>query len=292
MRDVSKWAFAGFGEDSTLPKEVLLSPDNSRYYMKYAWESKTPRTHLEDVNEVIAAKIAELLQLNTIKAELAYRNGKRGCLSLDYVEQYRAELDEAGAVLLELEFGESYRKLQNSRLKGVELIDSGFDLLNRFSYFNKIRYEFISMNLFDILIGNQDRHPYNWVMLFSNSRSFFGPLYDNGASLVFQLPDERLVQMISDKNQMENYYLNMRVKLGLFECKKAPVLATDVLTYCITNYKDEVKQFEELLLHFSLQQFDDFLNQFPLFTDTRKHFLKVFIRHRREKILEAIKEGS
>lgn len=44
------------------------------------------------------------------------------------------------------------------------------------------------MNLFDMLIGNQDRHPYNWVILFKNGEAFFGLLFDNGASMGFQLP--------------------------------------------------------------------------------------------------------
>lgn len=291
MRDVSKWLLSGYGGGGTLPMETLLSPEGSRYYMKYAYKSDKPRTHLEDVNEVIAAKIAQLLQLDTIKAEIAWRDGKRGCLSLDYVEQYDANEDEAGAVLLETELAADYHTLQNSSLKGRELVKTGFNLLEKFSYIDKIRSSFIAMNLFDILIGNQDRHPYNWTMLFKRGESFFGPLYDNGASLGFQLPDKTLEKMINDTNELERYYHNMQVKAGIFESSKPPVKASKVLAYCLLYYKDEVTQFEKLLLHFSLKKYDAFIEEFPLFTDTRKEFLKLLIRHRRGKILSAIKEG-
>ena len=291
MRDVSNWLLRGPGGNGTLPMEILLSPNGSIYYMKYAWQSDTPRTHLEDVNEVIAAKIAQLLQLETIEVEIAWRDGKRGCLSLDYVEQYDASEDEAGAVLLEMELGERYHALQQSSAEGQELIKASFNLLEKLSYIDKIRSSFIAMNLFDILIGNQDRHPYNWSMLFKRGKSFFGPLYDNGASLGFQLPDKTLEKMVNDTNELEKYYNNMKVKAGIFNSRKPPVKAIDVLSYCISYYNDEVKEFEQFLLHFSFERYDAFIDEFPLFTKTRKQFLKLLIRHRREKILSAIKEG-
>src|SRR5690625_5179476 len=271
--------------------EILLSPNGSIYYMKYAWQSDTPRTHLEDVNEVIAAKIAQLLQLDTIQAEIAWRDGKRGCLSLDYVEQYDASEDEAGAVLLETELGEHYHALQQSSAEGQELVKLGFNLIEKFYYIDEKSYSFITMNLFDILIGNQDRHPYNWVILFKKGKSFFGPLYDNGASLGFQLPVRTLEKMVNDTNKLEKYYNNMKVKIGIFNSRKPPVKAKDVLSYCILYYNDEVKEFEQVLLHFPFERYDAFIDEFPLFTKTRQQFLKLLIRHRREKILSAIKDG-
>ncbi|WP_241738397.1 hypothetical protein [Anoxybacillus flavithermus] len=85
------------------------------------------------------------------------------------------------------------------------------------------------MQLFDILIGNQDRHPFNWQLLFLETGAKFSPIYDNGASLGFRFEDEKLIQMVSNPQEMNKYTEKTRVKAGIFEKKK--VKAKDLLTY-------------------------------------------------------------
>lgn len=281
----------GPGGDGTLPMEVLQSPNNSIYYIKFGWISEEPRTHLEHINEIIAAKIAQLLHLDTIRATLAQREGRIDCLSLDFVEQYNATMDESGASLMEMELGERYNKIQHTSLKDRHLVKAGVKMLKDFSYFEKIRTSFIAMNLFDILIGNQDRHPGNWVILFTNGDASFGPIFDNGASLGFQLPDNRLKKMLHEKNEFKRYFYRMKVKAGIYTAPRAPVKATDVLAYCIKNYPDEIKHFKTSLSRFPFAEFDKFIEVFPLYSKVRKEFLKVFVRDRRNRILRIIKEG-
>ncbi|MET3683044.1 hypothetical protein ABID56_001134 [Alkalibacillus flavidus] len=43
-----------------------------------------------------------------------------------------------------------------------------FSLFENFSLFDKIVKDFVFMNLFDILIANQDRHGHNWQVLYIN----------------------------------------------------------------------------------------------------------------------------
>ena len=291
LKDVSRWFERSFGGDGSLPMKVLVSPEDSTYYMKFGWKSKQKRTHLEHINEVVAAKIAELLQLDVIQAEVALRDGKYGCLSLDFVEQYNATEEEAGAVLMEAELDVKYSDLQSSPLKGWDLLELGFSTIEEFTYFNKIRQPFIAMNLFDILIGNQDRHPSNWVILFKDGESFFGPLFDNGASLGFLLPDEELERMLANDGALERYYDKMRVKAGIFSSGNPPIKATDLIEYCILNYKEEVKLFKEALLEFSFEKYELFVDCFSFYSNIRKEFVKRFIEHRRDKLISLMKEG-
>src|SRR5690625_1478534 len=289
LKDVSSWLYDGVGGNGTLEMEILLSPvSSSRYYMKYAYLSEQPRTHLEDVNEVVAAKIAKLLKLNVIEVGLAIRNCKRGCLSLCFLEQTGAHQGEPGKVLLCEEFKEQYEYLLHQN-NGNFLIDNGFNLLERFSYFDKIRKSFIKMNLFDILIGNKDRHAENWTILFKNNNICLAHLYDNGASLGFQLPDEKLERDFGDENDFDKYYYHMKVKGGLLDKSKMP--AHKVLSYIVSNYREVSLSFKRSLLEFPFDIFEHFINEFPIYSQKRKDFIKCFIRHRSEIILNAIRKG-
>lgn len=292
MRDISDWYFTGHGEKSTLQKEELLSPDNIEYIMKYPREF-TNRVNWEDVNEVIAARIAQFLGIKTIEAEVAYRNNKRGCLMLHFLYQYSADLGETGAVLLESELGKEYNELQQSTLKGTNLVEKAFSLIENFSYFPKIKSDFVSMNIFDILIGNQDRHPHNWQILFRDDEYFFGPLYDNGASLGWQLPDSTLRIMLEKESEMNKYFKKTKVKSGLTIDPQPRLKATQVLSYLIINYAEEIQKVKTVLESFDHDEFSNYINNFPLISDIRKEFLKEFITFRKNKILSMIEsEGS
>lgn len=279
-----------FGGDGTLPMKVLTSPEGSTYFMKFGWKSVQKRTHLEHINEVVAAKIAELLGLDVIKAEIAKKDGQYGCLSLDYIEQYQAIEDETGFSLMEAKIGDEYNYLQSCSLKGMELLNLAFHTLEKFTYFKQNRQAFINMNLFDILIGNQDRHPSNWAILFRKNESFFGPLYDNGASLGFLLPDQKLEEMLIDDVQLDGYFNRMKVKAGVFHSRKPPIKAIDLLDYCNINYKKEVRIFRQALTNFSLDEYRIFLDHFPIYSEIRKKFVNRFIEHRRDKLISLIKE--
>ncbi|MCC3356124.1 HipA domain-containing protein [Bacillus sp. REN16] len=292
MRDVTNWTFISHGEKSTLEKVELLSPDENEYIMKYPRELSGDRVNWEDVNEVIGAKIAQLLNLKTVEAEIAYRNGKRGCLMLHFLRQYDADQGEPGAGLLSAFFGEEYEGIQNSDLNSFELLIQAFNLIERYPVFNLVKYEYISMNVFDILIGNQDRHPFNWQLLFKGNDVFFGPLYDNGASLGWQLPEQRLEKIIQKEEEMLKLYKKMKVKIGLIENTQPPIKAQDVLEYCKMHFPNEIRQVLINLEEFNLEAYNDFIDTFPLISTVRKHFLKEFIRQRINKIIFDLRKGG
>jgi len=286
MRDVSDWLFKGHGEHSTLPKEELLSPDNIEYIMKYPRPFEN-RVNWEDVNEVIAAEICKMLGIKTVDAEIAYRNQRRGCLMLHFLSQYQAQ-GELGGTLLEVELEEKYNYIQNNILSSGLLVKESFSFIECFSYFPLIKKDFIFMNVFDILIGNQDRHPYNWQILFKEDRIFFGPLYDNGASLGWQLSDQQLQIYINDEKKMEQYFTKMKVKAGLIKNTKPRMKAIDVLSYCKIHYPEEMQAIKEKLEHFHNERFHEYIDQFPLISDIRKDFIKEFVSFRKRKIISLI----
>jgi hypothetical protein len=84
--------------------------------------------------------------------------------------------------------------------------------------------------LFDILIGNQDRHPFKWRLLFLLVNEIkFSPIYDNGVFLGFCFDDEHLRVKVLNEREMNKYTNKTKVKAGLFENKS--VKAKDLITY-------------------------------------------------------------
>jgi len=291
LRDVSAWSFLGHGEMSTLRKEDLRSPEGTLYVMKYPRPFDGKRVNWEDVNEVIAAKIASLLNLPSVHAEIAYRHEQRGCLMIHFVKQLSADFGEVGASLLTAQFEEVYLDLQNSELPSEELVKESFQMIGEFSYFNLIKYNFIAMNLYDILIGNQDRHSYNWQILFKGEEILFAPLYDNGASLGWQLSDSYLQTMLNDERKMSAYLRKMKVKAGLLEDKFPRLKATDVLNNLLTLYPIEIKEIANRMIQFDWENYFAYIDDFPLITEIRKEFLKEFIQFRMNKLIQYTVEG-
>ena len=209
---------------------------------------------------------------------------------LHFIDQYDVDFGETGASLFAAEFGAEYDSLRESNLKSKDLTNKSFSLFERFSYFEYIRYDFIAMNIYDILIGNQDRHPFNWQILFRDDKSFFGPLYDNGASLGWQLSDRELKQMLESQPRMNQYFKRTKVKAGLLEDKQPPLRANHVLNYLKVNYPKEMNKVEALLRNFDTDIYHKFIEEFPLISDIRKEFLVKLINFRMEKLLEILQK--
>lgn len=236
LKDISDWERLGYGGKSTLEKEELKSPEGLRYLLKYPRQFREG-VSWEDITELIAAEIGTILGLEMMEVEIVTRNGRRGCLLRNFVERYEAEMNEEGGALLPSLVNE-YVDLQESPLKNMALIEAGFQVMCKFDYWEHIKVKFIHMLLFDILIGNQDRHPFNWQILFLKCGPRFSPIYDNGASLGFRFEDEQLLKRTSNTSEMNKYTNNTKVKAGLFE--KKVVRAKDLLLYIKNYYPEEL----------------------------------------------------
>lgn len=144
------------------------------------------------------------------------------------------------------------------------------------------------MLIFDILIGNQDRHPYNWQILYFKTGYRFSPIYDNGASLGFRFEDEQLHEMVSNNVKLDRYVRKTRVKARVFERKN--VKARDLLEYIHANFPNELQNSVRKLESFDLVQYKQTIQSLDLLSEAQKDWLQLIIPYRREKILEWIEE--
>lgn len=290
LKDVSDWEHIGYGGKSTLQKEELKSPEGLKYIIKYPRKFEVG-VSWEDITELIAAKVGSILGLEMMKVEIVTRNDERGCLLRNFVDDLQAKMHEEGGVLLE-SLADGYNELQESDSRNINLIEEGFNMLTQFDYWGTIKDSFIDMLLFDILIGNQDRHPYNWQILYFDSGYRFLPIYDNGAPLGFRFEDEQLLENVSNIAKLDKYIRDTRVKAGMFERKK--VKAMDLIQYIQVNFPDELQNSVSKLIDFDTKQYQEFVQSLDLLSKAQKDWLQLVIPYRRERILDWIgkEEGN
>jgi len=288
LRDVSSWGFYGYGVDSTLEKIELLSPERTpneseghrRYILKY------PRifeigVSWEDITELIASQVGKLLKLKMMDVEIVQREGRRGALLKNFVP-YRGQFLEGGSILSDFE---EYESPILSELKGEDLINFGLDMLEKLPFWKDIKKEFIAMNFFDILIGNQDRHPFNWMMLYyEDGKKSFSPIYDNGASLGFRFDNEKLKMYLSSEIQLHKYIRNTKVKAGLFEYKQ--VKAKDLIKVLKNRYIEESSIIIAHIEAFDFYKYEGYIDRNLFLTEKQKEWLKLIISIRQEYILK------
>lgn len=266
MKDVSSWERIGYGGKSTLEKEELCDPSTQeKYLIKY------PRVFeigvsWEDITELIAANVGQLLDLKMMDVEIVMRNNRRGSLLKNFIPTGVTN-EEGGSMLSTLD---SYENFLECDLSGEELIKVGFQQMEQLDFWENIKMNFIEMNFFDILIGNQDRHPYNWMVLFiSSQEQLFSTIYDNGASLGFRFDDQQLMDYIRNKNKLEKYMRKSIVKAGLFEKKK--VKAFDMVHYLCVHYPKESHDIIKRIKNFDFEKFYEIIDKHTILTDEQKN---------------------
>lgn len=107
-----------------------------------------------------------------------------------------------------------------------EIIDA---LKSTFQNENKtILTAFFDMLLFDCLVGNNDRHYYNWGIIThieGKHPPYFSPIYDTARALWWNLPDSFIVSLSTNQNRKQ-------VRLKSYIKKSRPKISTPENTNC------------------------------------------------------------
>ncbi|MEM9833166.1 MAG: HipA domain-containing protein [Bacteroidota bacterium] len=81
-----------------------------------------------------------------------------------------------------------------------------------------IMESFRQMLLYDALVGNNDRHFYNWgvVQQLNGEQPYFAPVYDTARGLFWNNAEEKVVSLASNGDQrwLDKYVNNSRPKIG------------------------------------------------------------------------------
>lgn len=159
--------------------------------------------------------------------------------------------------------------------------------------------EFYKIVIFDILIGNSDRHHSNWAILargivyktpedmfdvFSNYS--MSPLYDNGSSLCAYEDNNNLEIFFKDKMKFEAL-VNTKSKSAIGWEDERPIRHFELLKKIKDNaYDGTIQYVEKIKTNINEEKIDKILSEFNnIISIDMKKLLKMYILERRKRIL-------
>lgn len=271
--DVSQWEKDEKRQASgTRQKFWLIHPEDNRRYL-----FKIPKENTGEAwAEVVASKVGQKLGLNMMKAELAIYNGILGILSENFIQEDE-EFYEGGDLFFTIAEDFDRYSLKYYNFDNIIKVLSEFNL-NR---------EFIPIPVFDAFIANQDRHCDNWGVIISSFRNYdLAPIYDNGASLGYQLQKERILKMFQDQRMFEAFTNRSFSLIGLPNRKKPKY--RQLLGYIYELYPQEVKEILERINEINKEKILDVLNQIPdeAMCIVQKEWVLKLLQYRKEWLIQ------
>jgi HipA-like C-terminal domain len=172
---------------------------------KKRWLFKETRPNTgEDWAEKAAAEVAKAIGIKAASVELADYAGRRGCISLNFVDVAAGEALVHGNEILAMRVtgydkGKHFRQSDHT----LENIEAAIRGLFPVGHADEILTELASYMVLDALIGNTDRHHENWGLLLSLQSETklltlsVAPSFDHASSLGRELLDERRGELLA-----------------------------------------------------------------------------------------------
>ncbi len=180
----------------------------------------------ESITEYLLNRIGTHLGLKMADAKLAVINGQIRFLSRLFLNHQEQALEHGaelyGGYLNDLLFVENIEK--ERRAKEFFTVLFTYNTLKHL-YPNQAETlfeDFIKLLVFDAIIGNNDRHFYNWGIikyLRSAHPPSFAPIYDTARALCWHTPEEKIKTLYKNKHLLDvflrKYVENSKPKTGI-----------------------------------------------------------------------------
>jgi hypothetical protein len=160
----------------------------------------------------------------------------------------------------------------------------------------EILNKLVKMLLYDALVGNNDRHFYNWGVvrhIESKHEPYFSPIYDTARGLFWNEPEKKVKALLTDKNRLNSYLRkyckNSRPKIGWEETKNINHFK---LVYNIYKYEFGISK-SEIKSLFLRSRFDKLIKSVEfyvpgIFSEERTKLILACLRYRYSEILKLI----
>ena len=161
--------------------------------------------------------------------------------------------------------------------------------------------ELYKVIIFDVLIGNSDRHHSNFAIISKGTiyktpenmlDIYFdykmSPLYDNGSSLCAYEDNNNIEIFFKDKMKFESL-INTKSKSAIGWENERPIRHFELLKKLKDNfYSQTIKYIEKIKDNINENNIESILNEFDndIINDNMKKLLKLYILERRKRMLE------
>lgn len=181
---------------------------------------------IESIIEFLMNRLGDVFGFNMAKSHLAWFGGQIRFLSEYFLSNPNEQILEHGADLYagflnDRDFVEEIeRQNQSPNFFTIQFTQETF--LHFFPNDHEaLMLELFKLLVFDALVGNSDRHFYNWGIirdLTNKTRPVFSPIYDTARGLFWNDHEDKIQKIFSDINRRDGYIKkysdNSKPKIG------------------------------------------------------------------------------
>lgn len=153
----------------------------------------------------------------------------------------------------------------------------------------KFKNKFLSIPVFDCLIGNTDRHSSNWGIIKNsvNSTERFSPLYDNGSSLMCYENEKDILNILRDGNRFIAKADRKSLSIIRWKLNKKPT-HLELLSFLKENYYNETYEVVNNIINIDENKIRIILDKYPdsIISSNRKELIKKFLMYKIQKMQE------
>ena len=199
---------------------------NRKNWVRYIAKTGQKWYPIESITELLLNKLGTIFGLKMAESKIAMIGGQLRFLSRYFLNPAKEELVHGADILAGYlndtpEFVEEVDKQKLTReWFTVQFVDNAVS--NMFLYqHDEIMHELSKLIIFDALVGNNDRHFFNWGVVRSVEGSFqpyFSPVYDTARGLFWNDSDSKLTGIVevnkTTDGHIKKYCKSSRPKIG------------------------------------------------------------------------------
>lgn len=218
---------------------------------------------MEAITERLLNRIGEVIGFNMAESGLAWFGGQIRFLSKYFLTHPHEQVLDHGADLYagylnDREFVEEIEKLhQSPEYFTVQFTQTVFQYFFPKDYETLI-LDFVKLLVFDALIGNNDRHFYNWGIIKNikgKQKPVFSPIYDTARGLFWNDHEDKLKAIYNDKNRLATF-------IKKYSDSSSPKIGWD--GYIKLNHFDLIKNLKTLPVALNCETFKNICSEIKI----------------------------
>ena len=253
--------------------EIII--DGNRYIVKFQKNSEVGLT-FNYVSEYLGSHIFQSIGIPVQETFLGTYDGKNVVVMKNFLEPEDALVAFNGVGESSLErdkelYQYTYEDITAMLRENMKSTNVG-ETIDRFW----------DMFIVDALIGNFDRHGGNWGFIKRDNKYRIAPVYDNGSSLYPKLnTDDKLEAVLASEDEInERIYKFPTSHIKVKNRKSSYFEAINSLQFEACN--DALKR---IIPRINFERINTIIDEIEGISEVRKHFYKVMLQQRYEKIL-------